>query len=158
MRLNDRKWRYLNYPYTFNRRSLKSPKEGTFFIACCKSCRELIWIEEWVWCRGCRGGGGWISCYDKLLWNIYELNWNKMTKIQKICWSYLLQTSKQMLNFPWWYIQEDTKQPSLQDLIELFLCCLLVLNHLRDDKLDADARCVFLFISIIFLNLGWCQK
>lgn len=36
--------------------------------------------------------------------------------------------------------QEDTKQPSLQDLIELFLCCLLVLNHLRDDKLDADAR------------------
>ncbi|XP_022791463.1 uncharacterized protein LOC111330786 [Stylophora pistillata] len=36
--------------------------------------------------------------------------------------------------------QEDHKQPSLHDLIELFLCCLLVLNHLRDDKLDADAR------------------
>ena len=31
---------------------------------------------------GGRGGG--ISCYDKFLWNIYELNWNKMTKIQKI--------------------------------------------------------------------------
>ena len=30
------------------------------------------------------GGGGGISCYDKFLWNIYELNWNKMTKIQKI--------------------------------------------------------------------------
>ena len=85
---------YLNYPYTFNRRSLKSLKEGTFFINCCKSCRELIWIEEWVWCRGCGGGGGGISCYDKLLWNIYEVNWNKVTKIQKIRWSYLLQTSK----------------------------------------------------------------
>lgn len=36
--------------------------------------------------------------------------------------------------------QEDHKQPSLHDLIELFLCCLLVLNYLRDDKLDADAR------------------
>lgn len=29
-------------------------------------------------------GEGGISCYYKLLWNIYELNWNKMTKIQKI--------------------------------------------------------------------------
>lgn len=85
---------YLNYPYTFNRRSLKSPKEGTFFIDCCKRCRELVWIKEWVWCRGGGGGGGGISCYDKFLWNIYELNWNKMTKIQKIRWSYLLQTSK----------------------------------------------------------------
>lgn len=29
------------------------------------------------------GGGGGEG--DKLLWNIYEINWNKMMKIQKIC-------------------------------------------------------------------------
>lgn len=36
--------------------------------------------------------------------------------------------------------EDNIKQPTLQDLIELFLCSLLVLNNLRDDKLDATAR------------------
>ncbi|KAL9959343.1 hypothetical protein ACROYT_G032657 [Oculina patagonica] len=33
--------------------------------------------------------------------------------------------------------EDNVKQPTLQDLIELFLCSLLVLNNLRDEKLDA---------------------
>ncbi|XP_074613691.1 uncharacterized protein LOC141873555 isoform X3 [Acropora palmata] len=36
--------------------------------------------------------------------------------------------------------QEDKKQPVLEDLIELFLCSLLVLNHKRDQKLDVLTR------------------
>ncbi|XP_068758844.1 uncharacterized protein [Montipora capricornis] len=46
------------------------------------------------------------------------------------------------------FAQEENKQPALEDLIELFLCSLLVLNHIRDQKLDAPSRaaaikCIF---------------
>ena len=43
------------------------------------------------------------------------------------------------------FSQEEKKQPSIQDIIELFLCSLLVLNHIRDQKLDAVTRHVWIF-------------
>ena len=49
------------------------------------------------------------------------------------------------------FSQEENKQPSLQDIIELFLCSLLVLNHIRDQKLDAMTRHVWIFLKLSLL-------
>ena len=49
------------------------------------------------------------------------------------------------------FSQEENKQPSIQDIIELFLCSLLVLNHIRDQKLDAMTRHVWIFLKLSLL-------